>query len=67
MSNDELKATANPNDPSCLAPTTPNKVFPKPPHVDPQNLQSTVNWIEQDSADEPDEYLEACNTRQSGE
>lgn len=33
----------------------------------PTSLQQTVSWIEQDSASQPFEYLEACNTRQSGE
>lgn len=30
-------------------------------------LESAVSWIEQDSTTKPDEYLEDCNTRISGE
>ena len=30
-------------------------------------LEGTVSWIEQDSTEKPDEYLEECNTRNCGE
>ncbi|MCF7960107.1 MAG: hypothetical protein K9M08_05145 [Pirellula sp.] len=30
-------------------------------------LEGTVSWIEQDSTEKPDEYLEECNTRIYGE
>lgn len=30
-------------------------------------LEGTVSWIEQDSTEKPDEYLEECNTRICGE
>ena len=55
-------------DANSLTEPLPNeKTFGAKPNTEPESLQSAVNWIEQDSAEKTEEYLESCNTRQSGE
>jgi hypothetical protein len=47
------------------APPEKNLDVPVVPRV--RFLEGTVSWIEQDSTEKPDEYLEECNTRNCGE
>ena len=45
-----------------------SKYFPKlEDDCDFRAIESTVSWIEQDSASKPEEYLDECNTKICGE